>query len=373
MSTEREEAWLNAKWGEVWVLTVNGVEHVQRVTRRGDFADLYRDDCGWVASSASITAGRRIWPETTQAPTDDERQTLPVASRDVWGWDTCVVCGSEEVSDRGMVVMGVSAGNPYIARIAWCDQTQECQEDLRQTSFLLTADDVKVIDSSYRPAQGEPTGDVRQTCAWCPGDARGSAWWNDGRLHPSCGQIGHGEGWVPDERAVRPAQGEPTSNTLRERVQELVNNQQSWIDAGRSGQVISRDAMRDVLQRVLDETRDSCTAQGDPSNATQTPVQLHPDPANATEVAREEPTEVDATPDEAWELGRIAGYDEAMREVCTPQGEPTAAQVRAAAVAINPVAWATGVYHKGIPGLQGTSLLLARAALIAAFKEGTQP
>ena len=37
-----------------------------------------------------------------------------------------------------------------------------------------------------------------QRCAWCPEPARGDAWHNDYKLHPSCGQIGHGEGWVPE-------------------------------------------------------------------------------------------------------------------------------------------------------------------------------
>ena len=36
-------------------------------------------------------------------------------------------------------------------------------------------------------------------CAWCPARSRGSAWHNDGRLHPSCGQIDHGQGWVPND------------------------------------------------------------------------------------------------------------------------------------------------------------------------------
>ena len=84
--------------------------------------------------------------EKAQVPTDEEREALPVASRDVWGWDTCVVCGSKEVSDRGMVIMGASDGAPYVARIAWCDQSQECREDLRQTSFLLTEFDANMID-----------------------------------------------------------------------------------------------------------------------------------------------------------------------------------------------------------------------------------
>ena len=95
--------------------------------------------------------------EKAQVPTDEEREALPVASRDVWGWDTCVVCGSKEVSDRGMIIMGASNGAPYVARIAWCDQSQECREDLRQTSFLLTESDAKVIDGFRRTAQTEPT------------------------------------------------------------------------------------------------------------------------------------------------------------------------------------------------------------------------
>ena len=37
-----------------------------------------------------------------------------------------------------------------------------------------------------------------QHCAWCPEPARGTAWHNDYKLHPSCGQIGHGGGWVPE-------------------------------------------------------------------------------------------------------------------------------------------------------------------------------
>ncbi len=35
------------------------------------------------------------------------------------------------------------------------------------------------------------------TCSWCDQPARGDAWHNDGKLHPSCGQVDHGGGWVP--------------------------------------------------------------------------------------------------------------------------------------------------------------------------------
>lgn len=47
---------------------------------------------------------------------------------------------------------------------------------------------------------------------------------------------------------------EPVSDPLRVRIQQLIDNQQSWIDAWRSGQANSRDAVRDSLQRVLDQT-----------------------------------------------------------------------------------------------------------------------
>ena len=105
-----------------------------------------------------IPEHHRTCPKRAQTePTEDEREALPIAPRETWDWDTCVVCGSKEVSDRGMVIMGASNGAPYAARIAWCDQSQECREDLRQTSFLLTEPDVKVIDGFRRPAQAEPT------------------------------------------------------------------------------------------------------------------------------------------------------------------------------------------------------------------------
>ena len=44
--------------------------------------------------------------------------------------------------------------------------------------------------------------DEQTVCAWCPSSARGNAWHNDGLLHPSCGQIDHGQGWVPYDIAA---------------------------------------------------------------------------------------------------------------------------------------------------------------------------
>ena len=107
------------------------------------------------ATGASVKFGEWVEREdgywvlripASQTPTYGERGALLIAPRETWGWDTCVVCGSKEVSDRGMVIMGASDGAPYVARIAWCDQSQECREDLRQTSFLLTEFDANMID-----------------------------------------------------------------------------------------------------------------------------------------------------------------------------------------------------------------------------------
>ena len=95
-----------------------------------------------------IPEHHRTCPKRAQAePTDDERGALPIAPRDIWGWDTCVVCGSKEVSDRGMVIMGASNGAPYAARIAWCDDSQECRDDMRQTdASMLSRDQAEALD-----------------------------------------------------------------------------------------------------------------------------------------------------------------------------------------------------------------------------------
>lgn len=109
----------------------------------------------WVERSDGYWALRIPTPQTST--TDDERGALPIAPRETWGWDTCVVCGSKEVSDRGMVIMGASNGAPYAARIAWCDQSQECREDLRQTSFLLTEFEANTIDQPEEDRGGSLT------------------------------------------------------------------------------------------------------------------------------------------------------------------------------------------------------------------------
>lgn len=65
--------------------------------------------------------------------------------------------------------------------------------------------------------------------------------------------------WMQKQGFHRTVQGEPSA--LRARIQQLVDNQQSWIDAGRSGQAISRDAMRRAaLPDVLRALADLCDA-----------------------------------------------------------------------------------------------------------------
>lgn len=71
-----------------------------------------------------------------------------------------------------------------------------------------------------------------------------------------------------------------------------------------------------------------------------------------------EPQEVDADPDTAFELGRVAGYDEAMREV---QAEPTEAQ-------LIDLYWKTSGDDWAIP--EWLMVAFGRAALRAAFQEG---
>lgn len=74
---------------------------------------------------------------------------------------------------------------------------------------------------------------------------------NDGRADAAC--LATLE--ILSSRAeVRPYGTVTDDKSLRSRIEQMVANQQSWIDAGRTDQVISRDAMRDALQKALDET-----------------------------------------------------------------------------------------------------------------------
>lgn len=59
-----------------------------------------------------------------------------------------------------------------------------------------------------------------ETCAWCPSAARGSARHNDDRLYPSCGEVDHGQGWVP---------AQPAPSATRDEVADVVDG--ALIDA----------------------------------------------------------------------------------------------------------------------------------------------
>lgn len=100
--------------------------------------------------------------EKAHAPTDDEREALRVASPVTWGWDACVVCGSRDVTDRGMVVMASKADGAYVGRVAWCDGSQECRDDLRQAgASMLTEDQAEAVDAALRHSP-TPTDDERK-------------------------------------------------------------------------------------------------------------------------------------------------------------------------------------------------------------------
>ena len=99
-----------------------------------------------------------------QGEPSDAQESIRVASPDTWGWDACMVCGSKDVTDRGMMVLFSAKDGVYVSRVAWCDQSQECRDDLRQAgASMLTDQDAKSIDAALRAAstvttpQGEPS------------------------------------------------------------------------------------------------------------------------------------------------------------------------------------------------------------------------
>lgn len=136
-----------------------------------------------------------------------EREALRVASPVTWGWDACVVCGSRNVTDRGMVVMVSKADGAYVGRIAWCDGSQECRDDLRQAgASMLTADQAEAVDATLRRSetpepQGEPTPiNGKWACGKC---AREIA-------------LGHDDGQIPEHHRTCPkrTQGEPSDSQV---------------------------------------------------------------------------------------------------------------------------------------------------------------
>lgn len=93
-------------------------------------------------------------PEPQGEPSSAQ-EAIRVASPDTWGWDACIVCGSKDVTDRGMMVLFSAKDGVYVSRVAWCDQSQECRDDLRQAgASMLTDQDAKSIDAALRAAGG---------------------------------------------------------------------------------------------------------------------------------------------------------------------------------------------------------------------------
>lgn len=91
-------------------------------------------------------------PEPQGEPSSAQ-EAIRVASPDTWDWDACVVCGSKDVTDRGMMVLFSAKDGVYVSRVAWCDQSQECRDDLRQAgASMLTDQDAKSIDAALRAA-----------------------------------------------------------------------------------------------------------------------------------------------------------------------------------------------------------------------------
>ncbi|WP_454113512.1 hypothetical protein [Microbacterium maritypicum] len=94
-------------------------------------------------------------PAEPQGEPSDAQEAIRVASPDTWDWDACVVCGSKDVTDRGMMVLFSAKDGVYVSRVAWCDQSQECRDDLRQAgASMLTDQDAKSIDAALRAAGG---------------------------------------------------------------------------------------------------------------------------------------------------------------------------------------------------------------------------
>lgn len=99
-----------------------------------------------------LGCGERFGSEPQGEPSSAQ-EAIRVASPDTWDWDACVVCGSKDVTDRGMMVLFSAKEGVYVSRVAWCDQSQECRDDLRQAgASMLTDQDAKSIDAALRAA-----------------------------------------------------------------------------------------------------------------------------------------------------------------------------------------------------------------------------
>ena len=88
-----------------------------------------------------------------------------------------------------------------------------------------------------------------QHCAWCPEPARGTAWHNDYKLHPSCGQIGHGGGWVPEMKGkTETARPLPTRDEIARAIADGWN---SVTTLNATAQSIGPSAAADAVLELL--------------------------------------------------------------------------------------------------------------------------
>lgn len=100
-------------------------------------------------------------------------------------------------------------------------------------------------ETAERHLSAVPVESETMVCAWCPASARGEAWHNDGRLHPSCGQPDHGHGWVPT--STLPVEGEVVT------VEEVRVHWRHGVNAGKTIGRSHEGIIADLRQRTMGE------------------------------------------------------------------------------------------------------------------------
>lgn len=79
------------------------------------------------------------------------QETLPLAPATLWGWDTCVVCGSKTVTDYGLIFGNTKREGVWLGRVAWCER-ETCRTDLDTTKvLLLSSEEVAAVESTVAP------------------------------------------------------------------------------------------------------------------------------------------------------------------------------------------------------------------------------
>lgn len=77
-------------------------------------------------------------------------EVVPVKPRGEWGWDACIVCGSEDVASRGLGIGAIVGEDFSLMRLAWCATTPDCREDRKLTTFIPILDrNAKWFDEVY--------------------------------------------------------------------------------------------------------------------------------------------------------------------------------------------------------------------------------